>query len=677
MPQLHQFDQFNPYDPYDPYDRPDAAETASTDETAGTVATSRGRAARRTRPCAELSDAELTALVRTDEPIARMAVAELRRRHGPAVLSYARICCRDAHAAEELADEAFQYAQQAAQASLGPKVSWRHSLLILVQHAAARWATTTRRAELGPDFAAWLDEAAGNTQGTSPDLRLLESRSLMLLGFRALPERTQAVLWHAVVEEDDDSDTALLLGIGPRSVPHLREKAREAHREAYLQVRATHCSDDCRRFSGLVEAAARRSGIHQNADLDRHLADCPRCSRILTDLIGMSERPDAVLAEGLLMWGGAAYVAARLTKTVAGRTINVPTPQGARTSSGRPPASGRSAAPGSRKGSGTSSIPNAQGGPDTSGGSSGMGIFGGPSSTGTTRRAGHAAADTAHSADRAPGHRSLGSPVQRLSGLTHRFPALGAAAAVVAISAAAATTIVTLVPSNSSTAVGSGAPIGVPPLVISRTTTVATVTATVALPPALSPTPSASDRSAASASSSHAADRPSVPPQNSAGSTARSTPSNPGAPIPPPPTRGVSFNELVNADSGLCLDVRDQFLEQGADAIVHSCTGATSQKWYLDADHLLHNYADPRFCLDSRGDPDRGVGVWDCSSADGDHGGNLRFREGPDGTIRPFINAQDALTPTGNRSDDSVAFQPAEGRTDQSWHAGATAVLAD
>jgi hypothetical protein len=258
--------------------------------------------------------------------------------------------------------------------------------------------------------------------------------------------------------------------------------------------------------------------------------------------------------------------------------------------------------------------------------------------------------------------------------VVRQFPALSAAAAVVVIAATAATTIVTLVPSNSSASSDGNDPLGVPPLIVSRTTAFATVTATVSVPATPSPSASASASGSGSPGASHPP-RPGRRPSTTPGPSGGPSHTGPAAPLPPPPTRGVTYSELVNVRSGLCLDVRDEFLEQGADVIVHSCTGATSQKWYLDADHLLRNYANPDFCLDSRGDTDRGLGVWDCGDAAGSHGDNLRFQFAQDGSIRPFIDGRFAVTPTGDGSGSSAALDWAEGRTDQSWRTGATAVL--
>lgn len=60
----------------------------------------------------ELSDAALTERVRAGAPTAYPATEELRRRHLPAVLCYARLCARGQSAADQLAAQAFALAWQ-------------------------------------------------------------------------------------------------------------------------------------------------------------------------------------------------------------------------------------------------------------------------------------------------------------------------------------------------------------------------------------------------------------------------------------------------------------------------------------------------------------------------------------------------------------------------------------
>ncbi|MFD8736880.1 ricin-type beta-trefoil lectin domain protein [Streptomyces sp. NPDC059618] len=186
-----------------------------------------------------------------------------------------------------------------------------------------------------------------------------------------------------------------------------------------------------------------------------------------------------------------------------------------------------------------------------------------------------------------------------------------------------------------------------------------TVTATVPVTPSASaPSPSASPSpSAASASPSPSR-----------------TPAPPGSPSPDPAPAvvfrppGGAYAQVVNVASGLCLDIRDGDLEKGTDVVTAPCTSSSTQRWRVDTDSgSLRSAADDGFCLDSRGSVDRGVGIWECSSLDGDHGDNLRFTVDADGVIRPAVAIETAVTPDG---DDGLSLVPLNGGTGQRWRAG-------
>lgn len=160
--------------------------------------------------------------------------------------------------------------------------------------------------------------------------------------------------------------------------------------------------------------------------------------------------------------------------------------------------------------------------------------------------------------------------------------------------------------------------------------------------------------------------------------TAPATP--PPSTAPPPsgaPIPGGTYTSVINADSGLCLDIRDQRLEKRTDAVLAPCAGTDTQRWRLDSEGLLHTGADPDFCLDSRGDTDRGVGIWPCSSADGDNGENLRFVVDRQGLIRPHIAPDFAITPDADDADSQVELRSADDRNDQRWTAGYADASAD
>lgn len=266
-----------------------------------------------------LSDAELTAAIRelqSDAP-----VDELYRRHRSAVFCYALACCRDRHTAEDLTSEAFVRTLQAVRSGSGPEAAWRPYLLTVVRRTAADWAGTARRTELSADFEQWLANVSDTPEAESGEERMLrlEENSLVLRAFRSLPERWQAVLWHTAVEEEPAANVGPLLGLGASGVSSLASRAREGLREAYLAVYVENASgtDECRRYSSLLGAAVRRTGRRTNKDLDRHLAECERCRAALIELTELNERLGSVLPAGVLLWGGSAYMAARLAEAGA------------------------------------------------------------------------------------------------------------------------------------------------------------------------------------------------------------------------------------------------------------------------------------------------------------------------------------------------------------------------
>ncbi|WP_405916910.1 ricin-type beta-trefoil lectin domain protein [Streptomyces sp. NBC_00728] len=184
-----------------------------------------------------------------------------------------------------------------------------------------------------------------------------------------------------------------------------------------------------------------------------------------------------------------------------------------------------------------------------------------------------------------------------------------------------------------------------------------TVTATVPVdPPARTPSPSGSPP----ATSSPSPGRRSAPPESPSPKPA------PTVAFRPP---GSGYAQVVNVASGLCLDIRDGDLEKGTDVITAPCTSAATQRWRVDTGSgSLRSAADDGFCLDSRGSVDKGVGIWECSSLDGDHGDNLRFTVDGDGVVRPAVAIETALTPDG---DEGLSLVPLNGGTGQRWRAGA------
>ncbi|MED7821161.1 ricin-type beta-trefoil lectin domain protein [Streptomyces chiangmaiensis] len=180
-----------------------------------------------------------------------------------------------------------------------------------------------------------------------------------------------------------------------------------------------------------------------------------------------------------------------------------------------------------------------------------------------------------------------------------------------------------------------------------------TVTATVSVSPSASPTPSPSPSATSKSPSPTRSSKPPKPRPK---------------PTPTAHAPNGAFAQVVNAASGLCLEVAGDF-DNGTDVAVVGCTSSSSQRWRFDSERsVLQSSADPDFCLDSRGSVDNGVGIWHCDSVYGRNGQNLRFTVDDDGVVRPAIAVETALTPDG---DGGLALHPLTGDADQRWRAGA------
>ncbi|WP_225822273.1 RICIN domain-containing protein [Streptomyces naphthomycinicus] len=497
-------------------------------------------------------DARLTELLRSAAATAYPALQELRRRHHPAVLRYARLCAASEPVARRLAAETFTTAARESARGVEPPVPLRHRLLLLTVRLAAGWAHDERSAGIDPGLLLVLN-AAGSPDGPTPPL---------LPAFRSLPSRTQGLLWYGVLDAEPAERTAALLGLSRTDVTHGTPQALDALARACLRHRLA-ASDDprCADFRRLIEEAVRPHGPRRSADLDAHMARCPHCTAGSEDLRALRDAPRQTLAEGLLPWRGTAY-----------------------------PDEDPPAAP----------------------------------------------APVAGAADRAV-------PASR------RRILLGSAALGVALTPFL---VHLLAPAHP----GEQQPTAATPAV--------TVTATVSVTPSSAPPASPS----ASASPSPTSESPSPTPSSHRPSPTPARRTTP-RPTPPPAPPGTGYAQVVNRASGRCLDIRDGDLSEGNDVVTAPCTASPTQRWRVDTYlGVLRSAADDDFCLDSRGSADRGVGIWECDSVHGRNGDNLRFTVDPDGTIRPRIAVETAVTPDGG---DGVALRPLDGGTGQRWRAGA------
>ncbi|MEV6834846.1 RICIN domain-containing protein [Streptomyces sp. NPDC051133] len=499
-------------------------------------------------------DARLTELLRTRTPTAYPALQELRRRHQPAVLAYARLCAASESVARRLTAEAFTTVARETARGVEPGVPLRHRLLLVTAARTATWARDERSTGVDPGLLLVLD-AAGLPEGPTPPL---------LTAFQALPSRTQGLLWYGVLEREPQERTAAHLGLSSADVAHGIPQALKALSRSCLTHRLA-ASDDprCADFRRLIEEAVRPDAPRYSPDLDAHMAGCPHCTAAVEDLRALRDTPRQTLAEGLLPWHGTAYL----------RRSEPPRP-----------------------------------------------LAGGALS------------------DQAPW-----PPARRLLLVS---AALGVALVPLLV--------FLLTPAHSSDGQQRTAATPAPPPV--TVTATVSVTPSPSASPSASPSPSPSSEPPRPARTSH---RPATPPPR------RTTP----APTPPPAPPGTSFAQVVNLATGRCLDIRDGDLDQGNDVVTAPCSSSPTQRWRYDTRlGVLRSAADDDFCLDSRGSVDRGVGIWGCDSVYGDNGDNLRFTVDPDGTIRPDIAIETAVTPDGRYG---VALRPLDGGQEQRWRAGA------
>ncbi|WP_262064178.1 RICIN domain-containing protein [Streptomyces sp. STR69] len=259
---------------------------------------------------ADASDARLTELLRAGTSTVYPALQELRTRHQPSVLSYARLCTTSESAARQLAAQAFTLAARETARGVDPAVPWRHQLLLLTGRVAISWSLDDRSTGLDSGLLLLLNTAA--------------PKPTMLPAFQSLPARTQGLVWYGVVEREPEAVTAAFLGLTHQDVVHGTERALQAMAQACLKSRLA-ASDDprCGDFRRLIEESVRPDNPRDSADLHAHMAHCAHCTGAYEELTALRDAPRATLAEGLLPWAGASY-ALRNRAEVRGNALGTP-----------------------------------------------------------------------------------------------------------------------------------------------------------------------------------------------------------------------------------------------------------------------------------------------------------------------------------------------------------------
>ncbi|MFI8348004.1 ricin-type beta-trefoil lectin domain protein [Streptomyces sp. NPDC085596] len=253
-------------------------------------------------------------------------VGELLDRHWAAAFAYARLCADGPRAAGMLTTAAFTRLFGESLRQAGPSAAWRPQLLVAVRRIAAEWDTDGRQELLHP--ALRPDPASGERAAA----RLLPApgRRLLARAFQRLPQPSRAVLWHTEVEGEPLAVPAALLGLDEESTAVELGRARDRLREECLQTHRELAPDaECGRYLRMLDVTFRRGGgLAMDPDLRGHLDGCGHCARTADQLARFNDGLGLALAEAVLGWGAAAYLAARADDSAPPPVPAPPLPSG-------------------------------------------------------------------------------------------------------------------------------------------------------------------------------------------------------------------------------------------------------------------------------------------------------------------------------------------------------------
>jgi DNA-directed RNA polymerase specialized sigma24 family protein len=278
-----------------------------------------------------LSDGSLTARIRRGPGSGRRtesrprdddesALAELHRRHGAAVLGYARRYTDSEGAAQALAAEAFGRTVAGVRADRGP-AGWRSRLAAAVEHTASDWSGGSRHTELNAEVRQRYEllrqgsrlnpvSAVPRTPGTPPH------------GFLTLPEESQSVLWLRLVDGQSPQEVAVILGARPEDIAALTARALRSLQAAYLRAHsARHHDDDCRFYGRLLVEAARNPDRPVRG-LWLHVDACVSCRSLLRDLRRIESAPGKLIRSSVMPGAptGGAFDAPGMSASIARQT---------------------------------------------------------------------------------------------------------------------------------------------------------------------------------------------------------------------------------------------------------------------------------------------------------------------------------------------------------------------
>ncbi|AVV45027.1 cellulose-binding protein [Streptomyces sp. P3] len=255
-----------------------------------------------------------------------------------AVLSYADLCTSGSTTANQLAREAFAlgireaHAVESGTARGGGRRSSRLPriplLLTAVRATAAAWEAQGQGHKLDPDLRLWLnsDKAA---RYVGPPL----SRPIALRGLRDMQEPDAALLWLAEVEALPLQAVVRRHGLDQSAAVEELNEVRGLFRDrCHRNHLDTPMDAECRSYVRLLDAVTRSPAADTPPDLSRHLATCVECAEAAACLRLHGGGLPAALAQGVIGWGGLAYLERRRRAAevrLGGGSPAAPDPEGA------------------------------------------------------------------------------------------------------------------------------------------------------------------------------------------------------------------------------------------------------------------------------------------------------------------------------------------------------------
>jgi RNA polymerase sigma factor (sigma-70 family) len=183
--------------------------------------------------------------------------AALYAEHLPAARS-AALRLVPAHAADDIAHEAFARVLARTAAGGGPDGEFRPYLLAAVRNLACDWLTEQARVSLLP-----LDPRAVRVPGAGELVTAAEEQAMTRRAFESLPSRHRAVLWQTEVEDRTPAELAAASGMSPNAVAQLAVRARLALAKAWQRERGNQ-----ERITGPAPVLARLAAGKHRKQLD-------------------------------------------------------------------------------------------------------------------------------------------------------------------------------------------------------------------------------------------------------------------------------------------------------------------------------------------------------------------------------------------------------------------------